>query len=127
VYLPVNVLKFPDLAERLKKESSDDEPIAAPKLEVARYGTTPRKCLPPATLPVIVRLPLLSIGLGLRTRPLRTLLDGTRPEPTGLLIAGFLIAQPVPKKKVRNTTAAINNNRAFIILNTPYPHGYVHN
>jgi hypothetical protein len=104
--------------ERLKKESSEEEPSLPPKSETALYGTTPRKCLPPPTLPVITRLLLLSMGLGLRIRPLRRLLGGTVVGPTG--------AQPVFEKAARNTNATIYKSRIFIILNAICP-THIHN
>ena len=57
---------------------------------------------------------LLSIGLGLRTNPLRSLLGGTVAEPTG-----FSIAQTFTAKRTTNTTKTTTTKVLFpIILNT---------
>ena len=105
------------LAESLKKELSDDEPRPALKLVVEPYGTVPRKCMPRRTLPVITRLPLVSIGLGLLIRPLWILLGGTVLEPAGFIIAWFSIDQLVAELRVKNTVTVIKS-QFFIIQST---------
>jgi hypothetical protein len=58
-------------------------------------------------------LPLVSIGLGLRTKPLLKVLGGTNPEPTGLSTA-----RTVAEKEMKNTHNALNTGQTFITLPT---------
>jgi len=88
----------PAPAESLKKESSEVEPRGALKLVVDWYGTTPRKYLPPATLPVIARLPRVSIGLGLLNKRSPVPPSEPIPEPIGFL-TGSLRLHPALQKK----------------------------
>jgi hypothetical protein len=67
---------------------------------VLLYGTTPRKYIPPATLPVITRFPLVSIGLALGVSPDLYAVGGTVPDPTGLLIPGVSSDNPTPHKPI---------------------------
>lgn len=106
------------LAESLKKELSDDEPRPALKLVVEPYGTVPRKCIPRRTLPVINRLPFVSIGLGLLIRPLLILLGGTVLKPAGFIIARFSIDQLVAELRVKKTAITVIKSRFFIIQST---------
>lgn len=106
------------LAESLKKELSDDEPRPALKLVVEPYGTVPRKCIPRLTLPVITRLPLVSIGLGLLIRPLWILLGGTVLKPAGFIIERFSIDQLVAERRVKKTAITIIKSQFFIIQST---------
>ena len=104
------------LAESLKKELSDDEPRPALKLVVEPYGTVPRKCMPWRTLPVIIRLPFVSIGLGLLIRPLLILLGGTVLKPAGFIIARFSIDQLTGKQSVANNTTVTIDSQVFILM-----------
>jgi hypothetical protein len=106
------------LAESLKKELSDDEPRPALKLVVEPYGTVPRKCMPWRTLPVITRLPLVSIGLGFLIRPLWRLLGGTVLDPAGFSIERFSIDQLVDELRAKNTAITVIKSRFFIIQST---------
>ena len=112
------VCKSSEPAVSLKKELSDDEPRLEPKLVADRYGTSPRKCLPRRTLPVINKFPLVSIGTGLSTRPLRKVLGGTVLGPTGLPIPGFSIDPLAGQQSTADNTTAIMNIRFFMIPNT---------
>jgi len=108
------VFKSSEPAESLKKELSDDEPRLEPKLVGDRYGTSPRKCLPRRTLPVINKFPLVSIGEGLFTRELRKVVGGTVLGPIGLPIPGFSIDQLVGQQNTTDNTTAIMNIRSFM-------------
>lgn len=76
-------------AESRIKELSVAEPRVELKLEVERYGTSPRKCMPRRTFPVTIRLPLVSIGLDVSTRLLLIWLGGVVVTPAGFLNEGF--------------------------------------
>ncbi len=112
------VCKSSEPAVSLKKELSDDEPRLEPKLVGDRYGTSPRKCLPRRTLPVINKFPLVSIGAGVFTRELRKVLGGTVLGPTGLPIPGFSTDQLAGQQSTADNTTAIMKIRYFIIPNT---------
>ena len=113
-----DVCKSSEPAVSLKKELSVDEPRFEPKLVADRYGTSPRKCLPRRTLPVINKFPLVSIGEGLFTKELRKVLGGTVLGPTGLPIPGFSIDPLVGQQSTAIKIIAIVKIRYFIIANT---------
>ena len=112
------VLKSSEPAESLRKELNEDEPRLEPKLVADRYGTVPRKYLPSRTLPVINKFPVVSIGEGVLTRPLRIVLGGIVLGPTGLPIPGFSIDQLIGEKRDVDNNAAIMKTRFFITQNT---------
>ena len=84
----------------------------------------PWKYLPPLTFPVTTRSPLVSIGEGVRNRPLRPLPDEGALERTADVVALERLELPialfVPDKMVKKNSVTIIKNRLLIIIFTQY-------
>jgi hypothetical protein len=101
----------------LKNEPISSEPSGAPNSVSSLYGTSPRKYFPPRTLPVIIKLPVVSTGFGVLTSPLLTLLGGTVGSPIASSNAKHLAQKIVKTKTIKNPNIEYRNSKQIQNLN----------